>query len=55
MTLKLEGDLDILKMYPHTENEVANLRHSKHRVWIEKIYENRSQGQGQMSPTSNQF
>jgi len=20
MTLKLEGDLDILKMYPHTEN-----------------------------------
>jgi len=29
MTLKLEGDLDILKMYLHTENEVARLRHSK--------------------------
>jgi len=23
MTLKLEGGLDILKMYPHTENEAA--------------------------------
>jgi len=29
MTLKLEGDLDILKMYLHTENEVARLKHSK--------------------------
>jgi len=29
MTLKLEGDLDILKMYLYTENEVAVLRHSK--------------------------
>jgi len=29
MTLKLEGDLDILKMYLHAENEVARLRHSK--------------------------
>jgi len=29
MTLKLEGDLDILKMYLHTENDVARLRHSK--------------------------
>jgi len=27
MTLKLEGDLGILKMYLHTENEVARLRH----------------------------
>jgi len=27
--LKLEGDLDILKMYLHTNNEVAMLRHSK--------------------------
>jgi len=26
MTLKLEGHLDILKMYFHTENEVARLR-----------------------------
>jgi len=24
MTLKLEGDLDILKMYPHTENEAVS-------------------------------
>jgi len=29
MTLKFEGDLDILKMYLHTENKVARLRHSK--------------------------
>jgi len=29
MTLKLKGDLDILKMYLQTENEVARLRHSK--------------------------
>jgi len=29
MTLNLEGDLDILKMYLHTENEVARLRHSE--------------------------
>jgi len=29
MILKLEGDLDILKMYLYTENEVARLRYSK--------------------------
>jgi len=29
MTLKLEGDLDILKMYLHTDYEVARLRYSK--------------------------
>jgi len=29
MTLKLEGDLNILKMYLHRENEVARLRYSK--------------------------
>jgi len=28
-TLKLEGDLDRLKVYLHTENEVARLRHSE--------------------------
>jgi len=32
MTLKLEGDLDILKLYLHAENEAANLRHSKLRA-----------------------
>jgi len=32
MTLKLEDDLDIRKMYLHTENEAACLRHSKHRA-----------------------
>jgi len=36
MTLKLEGDLDILKMYPHIENEAASLRDSKLRAWIQK-------------------
>jgi len=30
ITLKLECDLDILKVYFHAENEVAKLRHSKH-------------------------
>jgi len=29
MTLKLEGDLDILITYLHIQNEVARLRHSK--------------------------
>jgi len=29
MTSEFEGDLNILKMYLHTENEVAMLRHSK--------------------------
>jgi len=29
MTLKLEGDVDILKMYLHTESEAASLRDSK--------------------------
>jgi len=28
MTWKLEGDLDILKMFVYTKNEVARLRHS---------------------------
>jgi len=36
-TLKLEGDLDILNVYLHTENEAASLRHSKLRAWIEEI------------------
>jgi len=35
MTWKLEGDRDILKMYPHTENEADSLRHSKLRALIE--------------------
>jgi len=48
MTLKLGGVLDILKMYYHTENEVARLRHSKLLtvdeicVANEKKYENSS-------------
>jgi len=29
MILKLEGSLDILKMYLHAENEAASLMHSK--------------------------
>jgi len=32
MTLKLEDDLDILKMYLLTENEAASLRDSKLRA-----------------------
>jgi len=29
MTLKLDGDIDILKTYLHNENEVARSSHSK--------------------------
>jgi len=29
MTLKLDGDLDVLKVYVHADNKVASLRHSK--------------------------
>jgi len=35
MTLKLEGDIDILKMYLHIENTVARLRHSKQLIMDE--------------------
>jgi len=45
MTLKLEGDIDILKMYPHTENEAASLKHSKLKELELKKYKNMSQGQ----------
>jgi len=51
MTLKREGDLDILKMYLYTENEFVMLRHSKLLIEDdicmvnEKEYENSSQGQ----------
>jgi len=44
MTLKLEDDLDILKIYLHTDNNAASLRDSKLRALIEKQYENMSQG-----------
>jgi len=60
MTLKLEGDLDILKMYLHTEDEVAMLRHSKlnkrwhvHSPWQMKKYENSSQSQRSRSNVTN--
>jgi len=36
-SVKLERDLDILKLYLHTENEAASLRHSKLGAWIEQI------------------
>jgi len=63
MTLKLEGDLDILKLYLHTENEVARLKHSKLLIMDEIGIANKKhtkiflkvKGQGQMSPTSNYF
>jgi len=38
MTFKLEGDPDILKMYYHTENKVARLRHSKLLTVDEETY-----------------
>jgi len=53
MTLKLEGDRYILKMYPHTENEADILRHPKLES-IEK-YENvsRSKVKVKMSKAPN--
>jgi len=62
MTLKLEDDLDILKTYPHSENEVVRLRHSK-LLTVDEITDAgqvkntkialKVKGQGQMSLTSN--
>jgi len=37
VTLKLKGDVDILKMYLHAENEVARLRHSK-LLTVDEMY-----------------
>jgi len=56
MTLKLEGDLGILKMYFHTENEVARLRHVDLCMVLQvklKKYENNSQGQKSRSNVIN--
>jgi len=36
-TLKLSRDLDVLKMYLQTENEVARSSHSQYIAWIEKV------------------
>jgi len=36
VTWQLEGDLNTLKMYFHTKNKVASLRHSKLKAWIGK-------------------
>jgi len=56
MTLKLEGDLYILKMYLLNENKAAILKHSKLRARIEKYkIHPKVIGQGQMLKASNQF
>jgi len=56
MTLKLEGDLDILKMCLHTQNKATSLRDSKLTAWIQK-YENMSQSKVKvkMSKAPNYF
>jgi len=51
MTLKLEGDLDILKMYRHTENEVASIQNLE--LELGKCV--RVKGQCQMSKAANHF
>jgi len=51
MTLKLEGDLDILKIYRHTANEVASIQNLE--LELEKCV--RVKGQCQMSKASNHF
>jgi len=54
VTLKLERDRNILKMYLCTENEAASLRRSKLRVWIEEILKClRVKGQGQNVKSSD--
>jgi len=55
MTLKLEGDLDILTMYLHTKNKATSLRHSKLRIWIEEIrkYVSRSKEKVKISKAPN--
>jgi len=59
LTLKLEGALDILKMYLYTKYEVARLRHSK-LLTVDKVstantkkYENSSQSQMSRSNVTN--
>jgi len=44
MTLKFDGDLDILKTYLHTENEAASFRDSKPRTYMICL---KVKGQGQ--------
>ena len=44
MTLKLEDDLDVLKMYPDTENEAASLRHSNLELELKKCVMVKGQG-----------
>jgi len=40
MILKLEADRDIPKMYPHTEDKVAILKHLKLGAYKLKKYKN---------------
>jgi len=59
--LKLKGDIDILRMYLRTKNEVARLRHLKLLTVDEICMANKKnmkivlkiKNQGQTSPTSN--
>jgi len=53
MTLKLNRDLDILKMCLQTENEVAKSSHLKYIARILKKYDNSSQGQRSESNVTN--
>jgi len=53
MTLKLEGNIGILKMYLHTENEVASLKHSK-LLTVEVVTRSEVKGKcHQLSTTSS--
>jgi len=61
MTLKLEGDPDIIKVYLYSENKVARLRHSKLlimdeiRMVSEKYEITLKDKKGQMPPTCSHF
>jgi len=58
MTLKLNPDLDTLKAYHHTKNEVARLNRLKGRDslgWKNTKIAPKVKGHDQISPTSNNF
>jgi len=53
MTLKLQGDLDILTMYLHTENEAVCLRHQNSELRLKKRKDvSRSKGQDHNAKSS---
>jgi len=53
VTFKLEGDLDILKMYPHTENEAEGIQNLELELKKIRTHVSRSEGRVRMSKVPN--